>query len=69
MRRLIGRRGKGRRHGRIAGGWIDLARVAEGERPRASARSPPGSPASCAKNPEKLAPVALGPAEPAAPKA
>jgi len=34
MRRLIGRRGKGGGHGRIAGGWIDLARVAEGERPR-----------------------------------
>jgi nanoRNase/pAp phosphatase (c-di-AMP/oligoRNAs hydrolase) len=37
MRRLIGRRGKGGGHGRTAGGWIDAARVANGERGRLQA--------------------------------
>lgn len=69
MRRLIGRRGKGGGHGRIAGGWIDLSRVAEGERMRRQREIAGRLARELRKNPEKLAPVALGGDEPPAPGA
>jgi nanoRNase/pAp phosphatase (c-di-AMP/oligoRNAs hydrolase) len=66
MRRLIGRRGKGGGHGRTAGGWIDAARLAPGERARLQSAISEKLAFELRKKPDKLAPVELHPAAEAA---
>jgi nanoRNase/pAp phosphatase (c-di-AMP/oligoRNAs hydrolase) len=63
MRRLIGRRGKGGGHGRTAGGWIDAARLAAGERARLQTAIAAKLAVELRKKPDKMTRLALRPAE------
>lgn len=60
MHRLLGRRGKGGGHGRIAGGWVDASRVAPGEHRRVQRELALKLVKELKKNPEKGARVELG---------
>lgn len=61
MRRLIGRRGKGGGHGRMAGGWIATSRVTGAEdRRRLQKEIAARLARELKKNPEKIAPMKLG---------
>lgn len=65
MQRLIGRRGKGGGHGRMAGGWISTSRLADDEdRRRLQKEITVRLARELKKNPEKIARLTLG--EPAA---
>jgi nanoRNase/pAp phosphatase (c-di-AMP/oligoRNAs hydrolase) len=60
MHRLLGRRGKGGGHGRIAGGWLDLSKVADAEARRKLQRDIGIRLArELKKNPDKLSRIAL----------
>jgi nanoRNase/pAp phosphatase (c-di-AMP/oligoRNAs hydrolase) len=70
MRRLIGRRGKGGGHGRIAGGWIDLQRLPGREERRKMQREVAARLArELRKNPDKMARMVLRAPEPPVPAA
>src|SRR5262249_42335327 len=59
MRRLLGRRGKGGGHGRTAGGWIDVAKVPEGDRMAGQRDVALRLARELKKDPAKIAPLAL----------
>jgi len=60
MHRLLGRRGKGGGHGRIAGGWVDASKVAPGEHRKLQRELALRLVRELKKNPEKGARVELG---------
>ncbi|HXO22905.1 MAG TPA: DHH family phosphoesterase [Thermoanaerobaculia bacterium] len=62
MRRLLGRRGKGGGHGRTAGGWVDAAKVPEGERRNLQRELAARLARELKKDPAKIAPIAVRPA-------
>lgn len=53
MHRLLGRRGKGGGHGRIAGGWVDAGKVPAGEHRRVQRELALGLVKELKKNPDK----------------
>jgi nanoRNase/pAp phosphatase (c-di-AMP/oligoRNAs hydrolase) len=59
MRRLLGRLGKGGGHGRTAGGWIDVAKVSEGDRMAVQRDAALRLARELKKDPAKIARLAL----------
>ncbi len=59
MRRLLGRLGKGGGHGRTAGGWIDVAKVPEGDRMAVQRDAALRLARELKKDPAKIARLAL----------
>ena len=59
MHRLLGRRGKGGGHGRIAGGWVDASKVAPGEHRKVQRELALQLAKELKKNPEKGARIEL----------